>query len=111
MTRTALLLEEIAQKSPFGGSGSPRGTVWVARILGRCARYGLAREFVKPEQVDYTRATRFRGVFLLFLLEDGLYEIKRSKNRMKTMRYFIRVLDGETQEISKDEAWKSAGSE
>jgi hypothetical protein len=74
---------------------------WVARITGRDAKYGLARQFVNGIR-DYSRANkpRTRGVYTIYSLAPGLYEIQSPRSWGKTDRYFAQIAtDGELNKI------------
>lgn len=77
---------------------------WVARITGRCEKYTYAREFLRG-QIDYSRAnsTGSRGVFLYFVLKDGIYEVYKHLSWKRSRRYFIRVEVTTITEISREE--------
>lgn len=81
---------------------------WVARITGRDAIYGLAREFVRG-QIDYSRANSkgSRGVYLYFPLKEGIYEVLAHRTWAKNRRYFCRVENTTITEITREEveAW------
>lgn len=77
---------------------------WVARIIGRDARFGLAREFVEG-QIDYSRANSkgSRGVYLYFPLKGGIYEVKKHLTWKHDRRYFIRVENTQITEMTREE--------
>lgn len=77
---------------------------WVARIRGLCPRHGYDREFLTPRR-DYSEsnASGSRGIYLYFLLPEGIYEVHELLNWTKTRRYFVRSEAGEVAEISADE--------
>ena len=77
---------------------------WVAKILGRDERYGLARQFVK-RQVDYSESnsTGSRGVYYYYHLDEGIYEVNELVSWNNERRYFLRSGSGEVTEISKEE--------
>jgi hypothetical protein len=66
---------------------------WVAQIVGAGRRYGLEREFLVPNQTDYSQANSIgsRGVHAYYVLPDGLYEVNRRLGWKRLDRYFIRV--------------------
>ena len=80
---------------------------WVARITGTDPRFGLAREFLQGQK-DYSQANSVgsRGVCLYFPLKDGIYEVNERITWKKARRYFIRVEDAQTIEISREEVEK-----
>lgn len=73
---------------------------WVARITGRCKKFGLQRVFMPRIVADESRACKDgRGTIFSFALEGGIYEVcvpglegERAKER-----YFMRVV-GDTQQ-------------
>lgn len=69
---------------------------WVARITGTDEQHGFAREFLDGA-LDYSRANsvRSRGVYRVWQLDDGIYEIKEQRSWNRADRYFARV-DGDT---------------
>lgn len=79
-------------------------TPWVAKITGRCERYGLAREFLSPKR-DYTHAnsTGSRGVMLCYLLDDGIYEVFQLTSWNGRSRYFILIYESERYKISRED--------
>lgn len=85
---------------------------WVARITGKDARYGFAREFVRGQK-DYAQANSIgsRGVFLAYFLEDGIYEVCQRTSWKKVTRYFARAESGTLFRITREdvEAWLNAG--
>jgi len=89
---------------------------WVARITGRCERYGLAREFVPCRITDYSRSNGVgsRGVVCRYILSPGVYEVNAWQSWRGRDRYFARVTDGgEVRRITREEvdAWLSEGLE
>ncbi len=85
--------------------GPDKSRPWVARIIGRNLDTGqLLREFMRG-QIDYSRtnSTGSRGVRLYFALDDGVYEINARETWQHTRRYFVRVTDGQYQEIAREE--------
>lgn len=89
------------------GGPSKGSKPWVAKITGRDEKYGLAREFLKPNW-DYSKANRrgSRGVYLWYILEsDQLYEVYYRYSWKGSRRYFCTVhSDGSIYELSKEEA-------
>lgn len=88
--------------------GPDKSPSWVARLLP-----GMKREFLRGTR-DYSRAnaTGSRGIFEIFVLLDGVYEINDRYHWNKVRHYYIRV-DGETiTEISRTEAnqWLEANT-
>jgi hypothetical protein len=86
----------------------PRGEThprtWVARITGSDPTYGLARQFVRPTR-DYSRANSIgsRGVRAYYVLAAGVYEVNQRTSWHNARRYFVRVIDDQITEISRDE--------
>jgi hypothetical protein len=79
---------------------------WVCSIIGADWKYGLNRQFLKPE-IDMSEANSklSRGVFAKYILEtDKVYEIQEQTSWRCVRRYFAIVTDdGFIDEISKDE--------
>lgn len=110
MASSPLRMLRIEVDGHFHGGEPPRP--WVARILGPCPKYGLAREFVRPLN-DWKDARRawsgnLYGVVATFPLRDGaMYEVSRlrgtSSNR-HVAREFCWMEAGERLKRSPDEA-------
>lgn len=85
--------------------GQKRLKPWVAKIIGTDDKYGLKREFIRPQTKDFSRAnsTGSRGIYAYYTLDDGVYEINRRVSWKKADRYFVRVNDGQITEISREE--------
>ena len=85
---------------------------WVARITGTDQKYGLAREFVNGTK-DYSQANkpRTRGVYTIYTLADGIYEVNSPEAWGKTKRFFVRIAAGERTTISAVEVRKEVASE
>lgn len=85
---------------------------WVARITGLDDRYGLAREFVRARK-DYTNANSVgsRGVFNVYWLENGLYEVEERISWRQPRRWFCRAEAGRIIRMTREEAleWLSGG--
>jgi len=80
------------------GSSKP----WIAKITGRDAKYGLARDFLAAA-IDYSHANRprTRGVMYTWQLNDGIYEIKGGSSWGSAgERQFVRI---EGEQVSKIE--------
>lgn len=77
---------------------------WVARITGHDPRYGYAREFLHPVY-DYTRATTTgaRGIYLMYGLRPGLYEVNERISWQNHRRWFARVEGLEMTKITREE--------
>jgi hypothetical protein len=85
---------------------------WVARIGGADAKYGLAREFIKPMN-DWRDASKawsgnLYGVVATFALREGaLYEVSRLRGRSSkrhVSREFVWVEDRKMHHRTPDEA-------
>lgn len=85
---------------------------WVARIIGTCPKYGLAREFINPMN-DWTNARQawsgnVYGRVAQFALRDGnLYEVSRLKGKTSkryVAREFIAVQGGKRIVVDPEEA-------
>jgi hypothetical protein len=78
---------------------------WVAKINGLDKKYGLAREFIRPEE-DYSKSNSkgTRGVYLNYFLEYGsLYEVSSPESWTSTDRYFLEITDdGEKKRLEKE---------
>lgn len=88
-------------------TGDRRGAMprpWVARVVGRCPKYGVAREFLRP-MTDYgaARGTGNRGLTMVYALTDGLYDVNERTSWRKWRRYFLRVTGEQSSEIDRDE--------
>lgn len=77
---------------------------WVARITGHDAHYSYAREFLQPVY-DYSRATTTgaRGIYLMYALCPGLYEINERISWQRHRRWFACVEGTEITEITQEE--------
>lgn len=89
------------------GDGPPSMNPWVAEIVGRDERYGLARVFLNPKR-DYreTNSKATRGVWFWWTLESGrIYETRyRESWGGGFTRKFIRVTDvGEIEDVDREE--------
>lgn len=78
---------------------------WVAQITGYDSRYGYKREFVSPSKMDFSQANsaKSRGVYAIYKLEPGVYEVSDPQSWQRTERYFVKVDAGQAQRISEDE--------
>ena len=74
---------------------------WVARVVGLDGRGGLCREFLRGNR-DYSKANSSgsRGIWVHYLLGDGLYEVNEPVKWRQCRRYFLRVAGGSAEEIS-----------
>jgi hypothetical protein len=75
---------------------------WVAGIA--LIEGKLERDFIEGYK-DYTNANHdgSRGIFILYPLKPGVYEVNKSVRLGVPKRYFIRVLDGTITEITREE--------
>lgn len=81
------------------------GIPWVARITGLSDRHGFQREFIQGRR-DYLDAngTGNRGVWIYYLLEDGLYEVNELTSWQDSRRYCLRVANGQAETLTLREA-------
>lgn len=91
----------------YAGFPEPRPTVWcrpwVARIMGRCSRFGFQREFV-PYRKDYLETTRSGDlVKRWYVLSPGLYEVREVLSLRRERRYFLKSAGGTLAEITREE--------
>lgn len=108
--RAALKLEMIGahgNREHIGGWDKTRP--WVARLFGFNDYYGYDREFMRARW-DYSNAnsTGSRGIYALYALEPGVYEVNERISRKRQRRYFILVAetelhDAEYWEITQEE--------
>lgn len=77
---------------------------WVARITGLHAKYGMARQFIRGRK-DYSTASGNgnRGIYLHYLLDEGIYEIQDVKSWSKVERYFVQSSGGVLERMTKEE--------
>lgn len=77
---------------------------WVAQITGYDPTYFYRRHFIRGNK-DYSEGNSIgsRGVYLYFSLGDGIYEVKEHKSWGRTIRYFLRVHEGQATEITTGE--------
>lgn len=96
------LERSVATLSP-GAASALGGLVnepWVARILGPDPKYKLRREFVRARKdYDESNSVGSRGVHLVFLLSDGVFEVYERTSWKRSRRYFVTVRDGAMTEI------------
>lgn len=82
-----------------------RPRAWVARIVGRDAKFGLAREFM-PFNRDYSEANELgsRGVFQWYELPEGeLFEVNAPQSWTHADRYFCRSERGRVVRMTREE--------
>lgn len=111
-----LKLEYIGENyaAMFRSVGQARliGKPWVARLTGLDPVSGYQREFVQGE-IDYREANGIgsRGVYLYFVLDPGIYEVKERVSWKRSRRYFVRCNGRDIDEIDEEEAreWLSKG--
>lgn len=79
---------------------------WLARVRSIDAAGRVDREFVRYQTKDYSQANSqgSRGVYLYYTLSDGLYEVNERTSWTRARRYFLRVENGKSSEISREEA-------
>jgi len=76
---------------------------WVAQITGYCARYGLARDFLRPME-DRRHLTRSgRGLVWCYVMPPGVYEVSAPVSRKRRERYFARSVGGELATVTLEE--------
>lgn len=82
---------------------------WVALITGLHPTYRLKRIFLSG-LTDFSRANArgSRGIYKIYELEDGLYEIFEPRGWSKKNRYFAHVEQGELTKISAAKALELA---
>jgi len=79
---------------------------WVARITGRDAKYGLAREFLRGSVSfrDVEDELGARGVWRWFELEEGgLFEVNAPLSWTSADRYFCRSERGRVVRMTREE--------
>lgn len=84
-----------------------RPRAWIARVTGRCPKFGLAREFMAYRR-DYAEAnsTGSRGVFKWYELPEGdVYEISAPISWTKADRYFARSTRGKLERLTLEEVY------
>lgn len=106
MLRAVLKLEAIGDDTEqvFRQVGYSRQRAWCAEIVGRNARYGFERRFLKGRK-DYSEANSVgsRGVYLYYFLEPGkVYEVSSPASWNRTDRYFAAASNGEVVVVGKD---------
>ena len=82
-----------------------RPRAWVARIVGPCPRFGLAREFLSFNR-DYAEANSLgsRGVYQWYELEEGgVFEVNAPLSWKHADRYFCRSERGKVVRMTRDE--------
>lgn len=104
--RFVLRLEAIADNlRSLGPIVGFKSRCWVARIFGSDGRGGWARVFVEGAR-DYSSANSVgsRGVYITYFLEEGpIYEVSSPQTWKKTDRYFLRIVNGKPQRLTKEE--------
>ena len=104
--RFALRLEAIADNlRSLGPISGFKSRCWVARIFGSDGRDGWARVFVDGAR-DYASANSVgsRGIYITYFLEEGpLYEVSSPHTWKSTERYFVRIINGQPQRLTKEE--------
>jgi hypothetical protein len=80
---------------------------WVAKIVGKDPKFGLARQFVEPMLRDYSGANSVgsRGIeYIWELTEPGLYEYSLPWSWKSTVRGFGILSSDGWREIKREEA-------
>jgi hypothetical protein len=72
---------------------------WVARVTP------AGRRMIHQQTNDFSRANGVgsRGVYAIYALDDGVYEVNERTGWTKARRYFIRVQDTRITEIMREE--------
>lgn len=78
---------------------------WVAEITGRDPTFGLRRAFVRPAHTDYFMANSVgsRGVYHVYHLPPGVYEVSERTSWSARRRYFLRVGERGTSAITRED--------
>ena len=103
--KAALRLEQFETTGRYAGYlGRNKSKPWVARLIGLDEKFTFAREFVCG-YTDYSRAsgTGARGIYKLYTLDDGLYEVNERISWKHVKRYFVRARDGQIEQITREE--------
>lgn len=102
----ALRLEAIGDNlKSLGPIAGFKSRCWVARIFGSNGQNGWARAFITGYR-DYSAANSIgsRGIYITYLLDEGpIYEVSARQSWRSTDRYFIRIIDGQPQRMSRGE--------
>lgn len=79
---------------------NPTRRPWVAQIVGLDDCHGLRRDFLRGNR-DYREANGIgsRGIMVHYFLDDGLYEINELLTWVRERRYYLRIRDGQAEEI------------
>lgn len=82
---------------------------WVARIVGRDSTFGFKRRFERGIK-DYTHANSVgsRGVYMIYTLEPGLYEVQQRISWKQWKRRYLWVKhDGTIEDVLREDidAW------
>ena len=83
---------------------------WVAKITGLDLKYGLARTFLEAE-IDHSEAVDARECKRCWVLDDGaVYEVKEdTRSGREDQRYFVRWIDGEREELTREQVLELVG--
>lgn len=108
------VLKKIGRVHPahVGALLDPKWRPWVARIVGRDEKHGLAREFLKPLR-DWkdSNSSGSRGVRLIFTLHSGrIYEVRELLSWSKERRYFCEAVNGSVVELESTEVFRRIDS-
>lgn len=78
---------------------------WVAKINGLHQQFGFDRQFLTGmRDWSLARADGMRGVYEYYALPPGIYEVNECIELGCARRYFIRVIDEQMIEITREEA-------
>lgn len=85
--------------------GGDQSRPWVKRIIGYDPSIQAFISMPVNGQIDYSRAnsTGSRGVYLYYILTDGIYEVNERETWKRVRRYFIRVQGTTITEIEREE--------
>ena len=77
---------------------------WVAKVTGLDPKFGMARQFIRGRK-DYSQASGNgnRGIYLHYLLDEGIYEVQDVTSWSRIERYFVRSKGGNLDRMSKEE--------
>ena len=80
---------------------------WIAKITELCTKYKYKREFMKP-RVDYCKSNNnfSRGVYLHYLLPEGVYDVSAPISWKKNDRYYCVSTEGMIIRINENEVVK-----
>lgn len=88
----------------FGLMDLPKAKTWVARINGKCKKYGYEREFIDHNtDCQCTNNRNTRGTKYLYVMSDGCYEVSSQTSWRSIDRYYCMVSCNNMIKISKQE--------